>query len=96
MREQVTISARHARFIRAKAARDAINDEATRLSETLRKFPTGPTGLTPDAVKASPEYRAAKQAYDSAFAALRCFNASFIRTFAREIEAERAARRAAR
>jgi len=37
----------------------------------------GPMGLTPDAVKASAKYRAAKQELDAAFAALRAFNAKW-------------------
>ena len=56
---------------------------------------SGPMGLTPDHVKASPEWKAYRLAYDTAFAALRNFNGSFVKTFKAEIRAERAARRPA-
>lgn len=42
--------------------------------DALKGFPKGAMGLTPDSVKASPEWQAAKRAYESAFAALRAFN----------------------
>jgi len=46
-------------------------------SAALKAFPRGgPLGLTPDAVKASPEWKAARNAYQSAFDALRAFNAA--------------------
>ena len=43
-------------------------------SLALKAFTKGPTGLTPDHVKFSPEYRAAKLAFDQAFARMRAFN----------------------
>jgi hypothetical protein len=45
--------------------------------------------LTPDSVKATPEYRAARAAMESAFAKLRAVNAAFQRTYSKEIRAER-------
>lgn len=53
-------------------------------------------GLLPDAVKASAEYKAAKGKYDTAFSALRNFNARFVPHFKKELAAERDARRAAK
>ena len=52
----------------------------------------GPTGLTPDAVKETPEWRAAKASVDKAFARLRAFNAVFVKKFAKELRAERSER----
>ena len=40
----------------------------------LAAFPRGPMGLTPDSVKASPEWQAAKAAWTEAFSALRAYN----------------------
>jgi len=58
-----------------------INEEQTKLeqdvdrfSKELKKFPKGPTGMTPDATKATPEWQAAKRNYDTAFQALRNYN----------------------
>ena len=66
------------------AARDTAAD-ALRAATGER----GPLGLTPDAVKGTPEWRAAKAAYDAAHDALRTFNASFVRTFRAEERARR-------
>jgi hypothetical protein len=79
----------------AKAIRASIEGEVKRLGDALRLFPVGPMGLTPDAVKASPEFRAAKSAFDVAFAQLRTTNDYLRRAFSTEIRAERRARRAA-
>jgi hypothetical protein len=48
-------------------------DEA---SKQLQAFPKSTTGLTPDAVKSTPEFITAKANYQRAFAKLRAFNAS--------------------
>lgn len=49
-------------------------------SRKLHTFPKGPMGLTPDTVKSTPEYRAAKQEYARAFEALRAFNTRHVQT----------------
>lgn len=43
-------------------------------SDALQAFPRGPMGLTPDRVKASPEWQAAQRAYQKAHRDLRNFN----------------------
>lgn len=57
-----------------ETARNTLRTELDRASAALQIFPRGPMGMTPDEVKFSPEYRAAKEAADRAFAALRHFN----------------------
>ena len=57
-----------------KAAYDRLDNEDKAAGEVLKKFPRGPTGLTPDHIKNSPEYRAAKQDYEKAHNAIRNFN----------------------
>jgi len=60
-----------------EAARAALEAEHKAAGAALRAIPgigSGRMGLTPDHVKASPDYRAARAAYDRAFAALRRFN----------------------
>ncbi len=54
---------------------------------------SGPMGLTPDHIKQSPEYIAAKRTYKRAFNVLRDVNSNFLKRFAKEIKAERAAAR---
>jgi hypothetical protein len=48
-------------------------------SAALRSFPKGPTGMTPDVIKASPEWRSARRDYSDAFEKLRAFNAARLR-----------------
>ena len=52
----------------------AIQDRVDAASAALKTFAKGAMGLTPDAIKASPEYQAAKREYVAAFAALRLRN----------------------
>jgi hypothetical protein len=51
-----------------------LEEAVSRTSKELKKFPKGPTGMTPDATKATPEWQAAKRNYDQAFQALRNYN----------------------
>lgn len=71
------------------AASNELNRQWTELSRALKAIPgvgSGHCGLTPDHVKFSPEYRAAKRAVDQAFATLREFN----RRHAKQLRAEQA------
>ena len=81
-----------AAFEAAKRMHDRLDAEVARTSAALKAFPTsGPMNLTPDHVKASPEFKAAKAAFDRAFAALRNFNADYTVIFADDLRAERLA-----
>lgn len=79
-------------FEQAKAEAARLDAEAEAAGQELRAFPRGPTGLTPDAVRATPEYRAANARYQKAFARLRDFNAGYVKKFAKELREERAGR----
>lgn len=60
-----------------EAARHVLEAQRKAAAATLGSLPgigSGPMGLTPDSVKASPEYQAAKAAHAHAFDALRRFN----------------------
>lgn len=59
----------------AMAEWSAMEGEYYAASQAMQRFPRGAMGLTPDDVKASPEWRAAKARYERAFARLRAFNA---------------------
>jgi len=63
------------------------------MADLLQTFPRGSMGITPDDVKRSPAYRAAKTGYDVSFARLRNFNARFTKEYAAELRAERRANR---
>jgi len=81
----------------AKARMAALREAEAAASATLRAFPgvgTGAMGLTPDAVKAAPGYRAAWDGYHDAARAARAYAGPFVRTYKRELADERAARRA--
>ena len=60
-------------FEAAKAKRDRLEQEVKAAGDVLGTFPSGPTGLTPDHVRAMPEWRAAKARYQTAFTALQNF-----------------------
>lgn len=79
-------------FAEAKLEADRLYAEVQRTSAALNAFPRNAIGLVPQVVRMSPEYRAAKTAYDQAFAALRDFNAGYTKTYKRELAAERKAR----
>lgn len=54
---------------------DRVFAEYIRTGRALRLLSGGASmGLTPDHVKATPEWQAAKQAYEAAFAKLRSYN----------------------
>jgi hypothetical protein len=82
----------------ARALSAELDSRVAAAAEALRAWDhlKSPIGLTPDHVKASPEWQAAKLAYDRAFAALRTFNGVYTRRFARELRAERDAVRLAK
>ena len=77
----------------AKQIRATIEAEVSAHSAALASFPhDGPMGLTSDAVKASASFRAAKLAYETSNAKSRKFTAAFLKTFKKEIAADRAKR----
>ena len=88
--------ARKPAYEAAKAEGALLNEEVTAADLALRTFPRDSTGLPPESVRLSPEYRAAKAHFQRAFAALRAFNEVFVKKFAKEERAERDARYAAR
>lgn len=86
----------NARFAIACAARAQLEREAAAASAAWRAIPgvgSGAMGLTPDAVKFSPEYRAARTAYESAAGRLARLNKAMAREFKAELREERKARR---
>lgn len=82
-------------YAAAKEIQSKLDARVTVASVALNAFPKQPNGLTPDAVKFSAPYRAAKTEFDVAFAALRSFNAKFSVAFRKQIREDRRARRAA-
>lgn len=62
------------------SAQELAEAEAGAASARLKMFPKLPNGLTPDDVKTSPEYRAAKADWNRAFAKLRKINAARLKT----------------
>jgi hypothetical protein len=55
----------------------------------LKQFPRLANGLVTDDVAATPEYKAAKAAFNKAFAQLRQFNGAFMKLFKNEYRAYR-------
>lgn len=72
---------------------DAHYSAACKNLSAIPGISSGPMGLTPDNVKARPDYRIAKAAFDKAFAKMRAFNAVYVKQYKKELAAERKARR---
>ncbi len=79
----------------AKLHQEAIESSMRSTKKVLESLGggSGPMGLTPDSIRANPEYLKAKRDLDTAFASLRKFNSVFIKRFAKELREERRARR---
>ena len=71
-----------------RALQAELNDAVATTSRALNKFSGGAMGLTPDAVKNSPDFRVAKDEFDIAFQRLRTFN----KTYGKELRAARLAK----
>lgn len=80
-------------FAQLKIEQSRLEAIATDTGKALRALSGGgPMGLTPDSVRATPEWQAASKAYAQAFYALREFNMANVKKFAKDIRAERRAR----
>lgn len=75
----------------AKQTKRSLEQEVERTSKALREIGlgTGPMGFTPEHILSSPAFQQAKQAYGSAFQALRAFNRVFVKRFKKEYAEER-------
>lgn len=71
-----------------KSNLEAINDAASIALQEFDKLGKSSMGMTPDHVKAMPEYQAAKKAYDISFNNLRNFNGQFMKVFKKEVKEE--------
>jgi hypothetical protein len=76
----------------AKTHQNELNRQVAAMSELLNDFPKTAMGLTTDEAKASTRYRYAREGYRVAFTRLQNFNRRFVKLYANEIRAERAAR----
>lgn len=63
----------------AKKMRDDLEAQVRKTGALLRSFPRDNMGLVSDTTRTNEEYQKAKAAFDSAFARLRTFNASFVK-----------------
>ena len=79
----------------AKAIKAALSHRVDAASAVLNQYPKGAMGLTPDAVRATAQWKADKAEFDVAFRASRDFNGKFSKMFKLEIRAERMAKYAA-
>lgn len=85
-------------FETAKKEYRRLNDEWRAAGKLLGAIPgigSGPMGLTPDAVRNTPEFQQARAACDKAAANAKAFNTYYNKVFKKEIAAERAMARAA-
>ncbi|GMX64419.1 hypothetical protein Elgi_36880 [Paenibacillus elgii] len=76
----------------AKAYREKLEEKNKDDSNALKEFNKhykSAMGLTPDHVKALPEWKLAKKVCDASFTELRNFNEWFVKTFKKEYAADR-------
>jgi hypothetical protein len=77
-------------YAQAKAIADQLDAEYNQTGRALKELSGGgPMGLTPDSVRETPKWKAAKRAFDEAAAALRAFNTVYLRRFKKEIAQDR-------
>lgn len=79
-------------YTEAKQIAQTLWDASRTSSAVLNGFPKGSMGLTPDSVRATPEWKVAKAQEDSDFKKLQNWNTFYVKTFKKEINAERAAK----
>ena len=72
-----------------KAILENALDAADKALKAFDKYGKNQMGMTPEHVKEMPEWQQAKKEYDKAFAELRNFNGWYVKTFKKEIAAER-------
>jgi len=81
-------------YAQAKKLRDQLEAEVKATEVPLKALSGGGRlNLTPDHVRQTPEWQAAKRQADAAFAALQAFNTVFVRRFKKELAADRDRRR---
>lgn len=77
-------------YSRAKARKAELEAEYERTGKALKALSGGgPMGMTPEQVRATHEWKAAKHAADAAFAALRAFNSVYVHRYKQEIAQDR-------
>jgi len=70
------------------------NEEAVKAASfILSGFPRNASGLTPDGIKATSEYKEAKTLFDELFKRLQMYNALFLKEYKAEYRADRSNRR---
>ena len=73
----------------SKKALETALDVADKALKAFDSYGKSEMGMTPDHVKAMPEWQQAKKDFDLAFAQLRNFNGWYVKTFKKEIAQER-------
>lgn len=73
----------------SKAMLESALDDADKALKAFDQYGKSEMGLTPDFVRAMPEWQQAKKEFDKAFAELRAFNGWYVKTFKKEIAADR-------
>lgn len=79
-------------FEDAKAEHALIAKEVDAASVALQTFPRSPMGGVRDDIREAPEFRAANERFQKAFARLRAFNTIYVKRFAKELRTESAKR----
>ncbi|MGG0308406.1 hypothetical protein ABEY43_06670 [Priestia megaterium] len=76
-------------YTEAKEIKNQLENKNDLNSNVLNSFEKNSMGMTPDHIRATPEYQKTKKEYDLSFAELRNFNGWYVKTFKKEIQADR-------
>ena len=76
-------------FEDAKKIKAQLEENCKKLGDAFDKYPRGAMGLTPDHIRATPEYQREKKLYNIAFTQLQNFNKVYVKQFKKELAEER-------
>ena len=73
----------------AKVIKNQLEEKNNAYSKILQTFEKNEIGLTPDHIRELPEWKEANNEFKTSFAQLRKFNSWYVKTFKKEIQADR-------
>ncbi|PGK51864.1 hypothetical protein CN918_29165 [Priestia megaterium] len=76
-------------FEEAKREKKELEESNKIHSAKLNTFEKNAMGMTPDHIRRTSEWQQAKQDFNQSFARLRNFNSWYVKTFKKEIQADR-------
>lgn len=76
-------------FLEAKQLKQELEKTNQACSNRLNAFEKNTIGMTPDHIRQLPEWQQAKRDYNHSFSELKKFNEWYVKTFKKQIQADR-------